>query len=105
MSGVGVVLYTKGEEPGSLNAKWCYSDYGCGTGIATGGPMEGFEGNYTIRYFDSSGNFQAERGLKIQKTGIFYQVTWMNKDEISGSGVGMETEEGLSVGYRDLNSK
>jgi len=57
-----------------------------------------------IRYFDNTGNFQAERELNIQKSGNFYQVSWINNGVISGKGVGMETEDGLSVGYRDFNS-
>ena len=102
MPSVGFVLYKKSDEPGTLTAEWCHSDYGNGTGIATGGPADGFEGRYTIRYFDDKGNMQAERGLEIQKEGNYYQLSWSNNGEISGSGVGMETAEGLAVGYRDV---
>ena len=104
MSSVGVVLYKKGYRPGSLTAEWCHSDYGSGTGIATGGPVNDFEGHYIIRYYDNSGNFQAERELNIQKSDNFYQVSWINNGVISGKGIGIETEDGLSVGYRDLNA-
>lgn len=102
MSSVGVVLYKKNDEPGILTAEWCHTDYGNGTGIATGGVAEGFEGNYRIRYFDDKENFQAERGLVIQKQGKFYHVSWIHNGEISGQGIGIETTEGLSVGYRDV---
>ncbi|MCP3942103.1 MAG: hypothetical protein GY710_11555 [Desulfobacteraceae bacterium] len=105
MSSVGVVVYKQSNEPGILTAKWCHSDYGNGTGIATGKPVKGFEGHYIIRYFDNTGEFQAERELQIQKNGDFYQVSWINNGVISGKGIGMETKEGLSVGYCDLNAK
>jgi len=45
---------------------------------------------------------QAERGLDIQKDGDYYQLSWSNNGETSGSGVGMETADGLAVGYRDV---
>jgi hypothetical protein len=45
---------------------------------------------------------QAERGLEIQKDGNHYRLSWSNNGEISGSGVGMETAEGLAAGYRDV---
>ncbi len=102
MINIGFVLYKKGDEPGTLNAKWCHSDYGNGTGIATGGPAEGFEGRYHIRYLDDKGNAQAERKLDIQKKGDFYHLSWINNGNISARGIGMETVEGLSVGYRDI---
>ncbi|MCP4370993.1 MAG: hypothetical protein GY797_23195 [Deltaproteobacteria bacterium] len=105
MTNVGYVLYKKGDEPGTLIAKWCHSDYGNGTGIATGGPAEGFEGRYHIRYFDEKGNIQADRELDIQKDGDYYQLSWINNGEISGRGIGMENAEGLSVGYRDIEVK
>jgi hypothetical protein len=42
MPSVGFVMYKKSDEPGTLIAEWCHSDYGNGTGIATGGPADGF---------------------------------------------------------------
>ncbi len=105
MTNVGYVLYKKGDEPGTLIAKWCHSDYGNGTGIATGGPAEGFEGRYHIRYFDEKGNIQADRELDIQKDGDYYQLSWINNGEISGRGIGMENAEGLSVGYCNVEVK
>ncbi len=76
MTNVGFVLYKKGEEPGTLIAKWCHTDDGNGTGIATGGPVEGFEGHYHVRYFDDKGNLQAARELNIKKDGDYYQTWW-----------------------------
>ena len=102
MTNIGFVLYKKNDAPGVMNAKWCHSDYGIGTGIATGGPVEGFEGDYHIRYFDDTGNIQADRDLEIKKDGDFYKVSWLSNGKITAVGIGMENSEGLSVGYRDV---
>ncbi len=102
MNNIGYVLYKKGKRPGTLNANWCHSELGIGTGIATGGPIDGFEGLYKIRYFDGKGNLQAERELDIKKDGNCYKVSWLNKGETTAYGIGLENSEGLSVGYRDI---
>ena len=102
---IGFVIYIKSDEPGTLDAKWCHSDYGHGTGIASGGPVEGFEGRYHIRYFDDKGNVQADRELDIRKDGDQYQILWINNGGITARGIGMETAEGLGVGYRDVGEK
>jgi len=44
-SSVGFVLYTKSPAPGTLNARWIFTDRYRGPGIATGGPRDGFVGN------------------------------------------------------------
>ena len=105
MTNIGFVLYKRNDESGVMNAKWCHSDYGNGTGIATGGPTEGFEGHYQIRYFDDMGNVQADRELEIKKDGDYYKVSWLNNGKITAVGIGMENSEGLSVGYRDIAVK
>jgi hypothetical protein len=105
MTNVGFVLYKKSDEPGTLIAEWCHSDDGNGTGIATGGTTEGFEGRYHIRYFDNKGNIQADRELDIKKDGVYYQLSWINNGEITARGIGMETAEGLAAGYRDVKEK
>lgn len=48
---IGFVLYTKSYAPGTLNARWMYGTAYSGSGIATGGPKEGFAGRYHVRYF------------------------------------------------------
>ena len=73
--------------------------------MATGGPVEGFEGRYHIRYFDDKGNIQADRELDIQKDGDYYQLSWIFNGGISGIGIGMENVEGLSVSYRNVEVK
>ena len=39
---IGFVLYSKGNVPGTLNARWTYQNIYSGKGLATGGPKEGF---------------------------------------------------------------
>ncbi len=105
MNNIGYVLYKKSKEPGTLNANWCHSEYGTGTGFATGGPVDGFEGLYQIQYFDEKGNLLAERELDIRKDGNCFNVSWLNNGELTAYGIGLENSEGLSVGYRDIEVK
>lgn len=102
MNNIGYILYKKNKEPGTLNANWCHSEYGIGTGIATGGSADGFEGLYQIQYFDEKGNLQAECELGIRKDGNCYRVLWLKNGELKAYGIGLENSEGLSVGYRDI---
>ena len=100
VSNIGFVLYTKSYAPGTLNARWIYANKYSGPGIATGGPKEGFDGHYHVRYFYDSGEFSDEYDLIIEKTGGAYQVSWISKGTVSAVGVGMEVESGLAVGWR-----
>lgn len=99
---IGFVLYTKGDTPGTLYARWNYANIWSGPGIATGGPREGFAGNYHVRYFFENGKFSDEYDLVIEKTGDFYNVLWLTKGKISARGVGMEVHNSLSVGWRRI---
>ena len=100
VSNIGFVLYTKSPAPGTLNARWMYSTKYRGPGIATGGPKDGFAGNYHVRYFYDSGEFSDEYDLVITKTGDVYQVSWITNGKVQAIGVGMEVENGLAVGWR-----
>jgi hypothetical protein len=97
---IGFVLYTKGSTPGTLNARWNYANVWSGRGIATGGPREGYTGRYHVRYFFENGDFSDEYDLTIEKTGDFYNVSWIVKGKILARGVGMEDGSGLAVGWR-----
>ena len=97
---IGFALYTKGAVPGTLNARWNYANAYSGSGIATGGPKEGFAGHYHIRYFYENGEFSDEYDLVIEKTGDFYTVSWITDGKVSARGVGMEVENRLAVGWR-----
>lgn len=97
---IGFVLYTKGNVPGTLNARWTYQNVYSGKGLATGGPKEGFAGHYHVRYYDEQGKFSDEYDLVIEKAGAFYNASWITNGKVSAGGVGMEVEKGLAVGWR-----
>jgi hypothetical protein len=97
---IGFVLYTKSYAPGTLNARWMFTDKYRGPGIATGGPIEGYAGQYHVRYFYDSGEFSDEYDLIIEKTGDAYKVSWLVDGKVRAIGVGMEVENGLAVGWR-----
>jgi hypothetical protein len=103
ISNIGFVLYTKSYAPGTLNARWMYTNEYSGPGIATGGPIEGFAGNYHVRYFYENGEFSDEYDLVIEKSGDTYKVLWLTNGQISAIGVGMEVENGLAVGWRRVS--
>ena len=100
---IGFVLYTKSNTPGTLFARWNYGNAYSGPGIATGGPKEsGYVGSYHVRYFLENGDFSDEYDLVIEKTGNFYDVSWLIKGKVAAKGVGMEVENGLAVGWRRI---
>ncbi len=103
MINIGCVLYKKGDEPGTLEATFHHSIIGKGTGLATGGPAEGFAGLYRIRYFDGNGEETAGRELDIRKGDGCYHLTWIHNGEITGRGIGMEVAEGLAAGWSDMD--
>lgn len=97
---IGFVMYTKGNVPGTLNARWTYQNVYSGKGLATGGPKEGFAGHYHVRYYDEQGKFSDEYDLVIEKAGAFYNASWITDGKVSAGGVGMEVEKGLAIGWR-----
>lgn len=97
---IGFVLYTKGDVPGTLNARWTYQNVYSGKGLATGGPKEGFAGHYHVRYYDEQGKFSDEYDLVIEKAGAFYNASWITDGKVSAGGVGMEVGTGLAIGWR-----
>lgn len=99
-SNIGFVLYTKSYAPGTLNARWIYAGTYSGSGIATGGPKEGFAGHYHVRYFYDDGRFSDEYDLVIERTGDVYNASWITGGQVSAIGVGMEVQNGLAVGWR-----
>jgi len=101
-SNIGFVIYTKSLSPGTLNARWMYSTKYKGPGIATGGPKIGFAGRYHVRYFYDSGEFSDEYDLLIEKADDIYKVSWIVQGKVEATGVGMEVENGLAVGWRRL---
>ena len=103
-SNVGFVRYTKSPAPGTLNARWIFTDRYGGPGIATGGPRDGFAGRYHVRYYVEDGAFSDDYDLVIEQDGDVYTVTWPSDGEVSAVGVGMEVENGFAVGWRKVGS-
>jgi hypothetical protein len=99
---IGFVLYTKGDAPGTLTARWRYTTEYSGTGVATGGPAEGFAGRYHVRYFDENGTFSDEYDLVIESNGDFYNGSWLTNGKVSASGVGMKVDDGVAIGWRRI---
>ena len=97
---IGFVLYSKGDMPGTLNARWTYQNVYSGKGLATGGPKEGYAGHYHVRYYDEHGKFSDEYDLVIEKVGAFYNASWITDGKVSAGGVGMEVENGVAIGWR-----
>ena len=101
-SNIGFVLYTRSPAPGTLNARWIYAKTYSGPGIATGGPREGYAGNYHVRYFHDSGEFSDEYDLVIERTKDVYTASWISDGKVAAIGVGMEVENGLAIGWRRI---
>jgi len=80
-----------------------YSTKYRGPGIAIGGPKSGHAGKYHVRYFYDSGKFSDEYYLVIEKTGDIYKVSWLTSGKLQATGVGMEVENGLAVGWRRIS--
>ena len=97
---IGFALYTKGVAPGTLNAIWNYANVYSGKGTATGVTKDGFAGNYHIRYYNENGEFSDEYDLVIEKTGKYYNLSWITNGKVSARGVGMEVDNHLAAGWR-----
>jgi len=100
---IGFALYAIGETPGTLEARWSYENAYSGSGLATGGPEQGFVGDFHIRYFLESGEFADEYDLQIRRAGDLYDVTWVADGAISAFGVGMKVGRRLAVGWRRVS--
>lgn len=97
---IGYAVYTKGATPGTLNAIWNYANVYSGKGKATGVSKEGFAGNYHIRYYYENGEFSDEYDLVIEKTGKFYNLSWITNGKVSARGVGTVIDDRLLAGWR-----
>ncbi len=102
MSDIGIVIYTKGTEPGTLNAKWFISPTKGGTGKAVGGPETGYIGNYKIKYYHEDGSFDTELSLEITKPGQAYELFWKQNGVLRAKGTGMEVNESLAAGWQSV---
>ena len=99
---IGFVLYSKGDAPGTLKARWRYTTEYSGAGVATGGPADGFAGHYHVRYFDEYGKFSDEYDLVLERNGDFYSGSWLTNGKVSASGLGMKVDNGVAIGWRRI---
>jgi len=60
----------------------------------------GFPGEYKITYFDPDGNDTGTFDLKIIKSGLVHELFWSLDGEVIFVGVGIETSDGFSAGWR-----
>lgn len=104
---VGVGIYAKGDAPGALHAQWARSDRissapekgtVCG-GAATGGPVNGFAGSYSIVYTDDQGKPGEPYKLIIKSAGDAYQLEWQKDGQAKYFGVGIELDGKLVIGW------
>jgi len=103
-SNIGFVLYTKSPAPGTLNARWMFTEAYRGPGIATGGPRDGFAGTYHVRYYLEDGTFSDEYELVLEQLGDVYRASWLVDGHLRAAGVGMEVADGLAIGWRRVTS-
>ena len=102
---IGVVHYTIGAGGGTLDALWHSTRFPAdrpGTGIARGDTSNGFPGRYEITYFLPNGDVSAVLDLVIERSGAVYTLTYSKDGETLLTGIGFETADGLSAGYRKL---
>lgn len=103
MLDIGIVYYRIRPSGNIIDAIWHSSrqlEKETGTGIAHGDTSNGFEGNYTITYFNPDGSVAGVFDLKIEKTGDTYALSYIQDSQVLLMGVGLETSDGLAAGYR-----
>lgn len=71
-------------------------------GIAKGDTTNGFPGDYVITYFNPDGTERSVFDLTIEKHGDVYNLSWRHNGETLIVGVGLETPDGLSAGWRQV---
>ncbi len=71
-----------------------------GSGIAKGDTSNGFPGNYIVTYIYPCGSEAGTFDLKIEKNGPIYDLTYHKDGELLFVGVGIETSDGLTTGFR-----
>lgn len=103
MNEIGIVLYKKSSELGTLDAKWSVTSNKNGTGKAVGGPSEGYSGKYQIRYFHDDGSFDADLELEICKREKDYEVVWIKNGVVRAKGIGMEVNDTLAVAWQSIS--
>ena len=105
MTNVGVVVYTRHEANGTLDARWSHSTNGSGTGRLIGGPDTGFAGSYGAIYFDENGSVKFSLDLIVQDKGDHFDLIWSMTGETVAIGNGTVVNGNLVVGYSFVDIK
>ncbi len=99
---IGAFVYRRGREPGTLDADWVQSTRKCGVvckGIATGGPEDGFLGDYSIVYQNEHGQPSKTYDLRIDCSGEIIHLTWHRDGRLIYQGVGMLRNDTIIGGW------
>jgi len=99
---VGLVIYTPGDQPGTLDAVWRHQINGSGTGRAIGGEGPRYAGTYEFTYYDGKGRKLVVNTLEITSEGDAFDLTLYKDGAIVTRGIGQLTSAGLIAGIRFL---
>ena len=105
MIDIWIVHYHINSTGNEIDAVWYSSRLDkkeTGKGVAKGDTSNGFSGEYKITYFDPDGNDTGTFDLNIIKNNMVYELYWRLDGELLFVGVGIETSDGLSAGWRKV---
>lgn len=103
MIDIGIVHYRIKPNQNEIEALWYSSRLDqkeiC-KGIAKGDTSNGFPGEYVVTYFNPDGSHRSTYDLEIKKNVSVYDLLWSQNGKVLVVGVGIETVDGLSAGWR-----
>ncbi len=103
MNDIGVVEYSIDSTQNCINAKWYSSKDGLvtsGTGAAKGDLKDGFDGEFTVTYYNQEKTESISYKLLIKRNGDHYNLEWFSDKGKEYFGIGFEYEGKLFAGYR-----
>lgn len=102
MTDIGVGFYHRTSDPNVLDATWTtprLGSKGMGTGMVRGDHSKGFSGKYVVTYYLPDGSEAGTYDVTIEPMGPAYSLSWSRNGEALYTGVGIETPEGLAIGF------
>ncbi len=102
---VGVVIYRKGKETGTLEALWANTDQDHGhicKGVAVGGAGTAFEGNYSITYFNEQKQPAGPFELEIKAHGNVFHLFWRDNGKLMNHGIGILHKGDIIAGWAPI---
>jgi hypothetical protein len=85
-----------------MNAEWTSSrieNQPLGTGVVRGRSVRGFAGQYVVTYYLADGGEAGTFDVCIEESGSAYRLSWSRDGTEVLSGMGIETPDGLAIGY------